>query len=77
LSQSFMALEQSANFSEEVRGRAEEESVLMSKAAKEAGMYSPLLDDTKNISKTEQTSIVCRYFDQSTKGAINVFLDFH
>ena len=50
-----MAMEQSANFSEEVTGRAEEESVVISKAAKEEGMYSPLLDDTKNISKTEQT----------------------
>jgi len=53
-----MAAEQSANFSEEVTGWAEEESVVISKAVKEAGMYSPLLDDTKNISKTEQTSIV-------------------
>jgi len=53
-----MAMEQSANFSEEVTGRAEEESVVISKAAKEEGMYSPLLDDTKNISKTEQTQIV-------------------
>ena len=34
---------------EEVTGRAEEESVVISKAAKEAGMYSPLLDDTKYI----------------------------
>ena len=42
-----MAMEQSANFSEEVTGRAEEESVVISKAAKEAGMYSPFLDDTK------------------------------
>ena len=50
-------MEQSENFSEKVTGRAEEESVVISKAAKEAGMYSPLLDDTKNISKTEQTSI--------------------
>jgi len=39
-------MEQSANFSEEVTGRAEEESVVISKAAKEAGMYSPLLDDS-------------------------------
>src|SRR6218665_800038 len=46
-----MALEQSANFSEEVTGRAEEESVAISKAAKEAGMYSPLLDDIYNISE--------------------------
>jgi len=52
-------MEQSANVSEKLAtGRAEEESVVISKAAKEAGMYSPLLDDTKNISKTEQTSIV-------------------
>jgi len=51
-------MEQSANFSEEVTGRAEDESVVISKAAIEAGMCSPLLDDTKNISKTEQTSIV-------------------
>ena len=33
-----MALEQSANFGEEVTGRAEEKSVVISKAAKEAGM---------------------------------------
>ena len=53
-----MAMEQSANFSEEVTGWAEEESVVISKATKEVGRYSPLLDNTKNTSKTEQTSIV-------------------
>ena len=43
-----MAMEQSASFIEEVTGRAEEESVVISKAAKEADMYLPLLYDPKN-----------------------------
>ena len=48
-----MAMEQSANFREEVTGKAEAESVVILKAAKEEGMQPT--HDTKNISKTEQT----------------------
>jgi len=39
-------------------------------------MFALLVDDTKDISKTEQTSIVLRYFDKSNNSIIERFLGF-
>jgi len=51
-------------------------SDVVSNAVKEAGMFSLLVDDTKDISKTEQTSIVLRYFDKTTNSVNERFLGF-
>ena len=47
-----------------------------SKVIEESGMFALLVDDTKDISKTEQTSIVLRYFDKSNNSIIERFLGF-
>ena len=49
---------------------------VISKTVNEAGMFSLLVDDTKDISETEQTSIVLRYFDKSTNSINERFLGF-
>ena len=51
-------------------------SDITSKAVEEAGMFSLLVDDTKDISKTEQMSIVLRFFDKSTNSINERFLGF-
>ena len=46
------------------------------KSVEESGMFSILVDDTKDISKTEQMSIVLQYFDKYAKSVNECFIGF-
>ena len=51
-------------------------SDVIAKSVEESGMFSILVDDTKDVSKTEQMSIVLRYVDTYTKSVNERFIGF-